>query len=444
MNEPKWIAKAYLFNYDFFSLKAVSEAYSSKLVSILGFSFNYKYEQGYVYYDQNNLDKHEEQLRKDIKLVKKQISFIKKQIKDLIKSSKKYGRKEDLESLDSWYNSYLEFLPVLGLVLGLEQYLERKVKNFLSEDEFHNISFSKETETAKEQLSILNISLLPYNSEQFREAIKIHLKEYSWIGNKMMNYSPITRDVLINRAIEARKDAQARLSEIKSTRERMEKEGVETILKLNKEEKSLVALYQEILYLRTARAEAICQSASLVQPLFSWLSDQLGFSRHELLRFSKQEIIEMIKSGQKPSPDSRAMYHASIINGQFNVFWGSWGSLKEKIENLSEIKGVIASKGKIKGKVKIIRDYTDFQKFNKGDILVAPYTNPNFLPLIEKASAIITNIGDLTSHAAIISRELNKPCIIDTKISTQVLKDGDEVEVDANSGTIRIIKQQSL
>lgn len=56
------------------------------------------------------------------------------------------------------------------------------------------------------------------------------------------------------------------------------------------------------------------------------------------------------------------------------------------------------------------------------------------------ASAIVTDIGELLSHAVIISRELNKPCIIGTKIATKVLKDGDEVEIDAKRGVVRILK----
>ena len=57
-----------------------------------------------------------------------------------------------------------------------------------------------------------------------------------------------------------------------------------------------------------------------------------------------------------------------------------------------------------------------------------------------KALAIVTDIGGLMSHAAIISRELKIPCIIGTKIATQVLHDGDLVEVDANNGIIKILK----
>jgi len=63
------------------------------------------------------------------------------------------------------------------------------------------------------------------------------------------------------------------------------------------------------------------------------------------------------------------------------------------------------------------------------------------MPAIKKASAIVTNVGGITCHAAIVSRELKIPCIIGTKIATKVLKDGDLVEVDAQKGIVKILKR---
>ena len=76
-------------------------------------------------------------------------------------------------------------------------------------------------------------------------------------------------------------------------------------------------------------------------------------------------------------------------------------------------------------------------KFKTGNILVFNTTRPNYLPAMHRAVAIVTNEGELLSHAAIVSRELKIPCIIGTKIATQVLKDGDLVEVDAERGVVR-------
>jgi pyruvate,water dikinase len=112
----------------------------------------------------------------------------------------------------------------------------------------------------------------------------------------------------------------------------------------------------------------------------------------------------------------------------------------EKIDyNVKELKGQTACIGKVKGRVKIINTPDDMMKMKEGDILVSFATNPNLMPAIRKASAIITDEGGLTCHAAIVSRELNIPCVVGLKIITQVLKDGDLVEVNANKGIVKII-----
>ena len=105
----------------------------------------------------------------------------------------------------------------------------------------------------------------------------------------------------------------------------------------------------------------------------------------------------------------------------------------------NEIKGQIANKGRTKGIVRIVSSTKDLPKVKEGDILVAAMTMPKYLPAMKKAAAFVTDEGGLTCHAAIISREMNKPCIIGTKIATQVLKDGDFIEVDANNGVVKIL-----
>lgn len=111
-------------------------------------------------------------------------------------------------------------------------------------------------------------------------------------------------------------------------------------------------------------------------------------------------------------------------------------------KNLNEkiLKGQTAYKGKVRGKVKIVSRLSDSSKVLSGDILVASMTDPRYLPTMKRSAAIITDEGGITCHAAIVSRELKKPCIIGTKIATKVLKDGNEIEVNANKGIVRIIR----
>jgi phosphoenolpyruvate synthase/pyruvate phosphate dikinase len=107
-----------------------------------------------------------------------------------------------------------------------------------------------------------------------------------------------------------------------------------------------------------------------------------------------------------------------------------------------EIKGVPASSGKVKGTAKIVLDARSNVIFKKGEILVASMTRPEFLPLMQKALAFVTDEGGISCHAAIVSRELGKPCIIGTRVATKIIKDGDFIEVDANKGIVRILKKE--
>ena len=107
------------------------------------------------------------------------------------------------------------------------------------------------------------------------------------------------------------------------------------------------------------------------------------------------------------------------------------------------MKGLTANPGFYKGSVRIIpfdlkTDITKLiNQMKKGDVLVTGSTGPEMILACKKAGAIVTEEGGITSHAAIISRELGIPCVIGTQIATQVLKDGDEVEVDANNGIVK-------
>jgi pyruvate,water dikinase len=112
---------------------------------------------------------------------------------------------------------------------------------------------------------------------------------------------------------------------------------------------------------------------------------------------------------------------------------------KEKIETLNVVvKGICAGKrGYGFGVAKVVKT-TDEAASNmqKGDILVTDMTNPDFVPYMKMASAIVTDKGGITSHAAIVSRELNIPCVVGTEIGTQLIKSGKKYTVDSRNGII--------
>lgn len=98
--------------------------------------------------------------------------------------------------------------------------------------------------------------------------------------------------------------------------------------------------------------------------------------------------------------------------------------------------GAPASPGLISGPVKIVPDIKRLDKVKKGDIMVTDMTTPDFVPAMKRAAGIITNRGGLTSHAAIVSRELGVPCVVGTTTATKTLKDGEIVTLNGQTGEI--------
>ena len=172
----------------------------------------------------------------------------------------------------------------------------------------------------------------------------------------------------------------------------------------------------------------------------------------QLKELSSFLLVDEIKSNQLPSQEQLHARMKSFIYTNDTLFMGK--SLNEiqkrfhiqieqpnlpKTQAVNQIHGISAFGGVVKGKVKIVKSTRDLSKVHSGDILVAPMTIPSFIPAMERASAFITDEGGILCHAAIVSREMRKPCIIGTRNATQWLKDGDEVEVDGDNGTVKLV-----
>ncbi len=110
----------------------------------------------------------------------------------------------------------------------------------------------------------------------------------------------------------------------------------------------------------------------------------------------------------------------------------------QKIETTAKplIIGLAASPGIISGKVIIVPTVEDIQKVKTGDIIVTIMTDPDWVPIMRKASGIITNEGGSTCHAAIVSRELGIPCVVGTGNATDILRDNEEITLDGFTGRI--------
>lgn len=111
--------------------------------------------------------------------------------------------------------------------------------------------------------------------------------------------------------------------------------------------------------------------------------------------------------------------------------------IKKDSAGTSILSGRTGSPGVAEGRVKIVDATNLNEEFPEGCVLVCSVTTPDFVPCMQKACAIVTDQGGILSHAAIVARELKKPCVVGTEQATKKLKDGDMVIVDAAHGTIQ-------
>ncbi len=170
-----------------------------------------------------------------------------------------------------------------------------------------------------------------------------------------------------------------------------------------------------------------------------------GYEPEEILLMTREEM-DMLFSGGSPE---RARVKRRIPGLVFFPRSGailvgaSYYEWKRKLEPAGGdvLHGMVAYKGMARGRVKVHLSMIESADIPKGSVLVAGMTNPQLVPYLGSVAAIVTDEGGITCHAAIVARELKKPCVIGTKIATQVLRDGDLVEVDADRGIITVLNR---
>jgi len=218
---------------------------------------------------------------------------------------------------------------------------------------------------------------------------------------------------------------------------------------LNREAIEKFQMIKELAYIKDVRDDFRRQGVFFIQKLFTEFGKRMDLELKEVAYLTEKEIIKFLEGEKidlnkaKKKQEGFMMYikddEIICVDHNINDEIKKLGFTEEE-EKITEIKGMPACKGKARGIVKIVRTVHDILKIKKGDILVAVTTHPDYVPAMQKAAAIVTDEGGMLSHAAIVSRELGIPCIVGTKKATKVLQHGTEVEVDAEKGIVKILK----
>ena len=223
-------------------------------------------------------------------------------------------------------------------------------------------------------------------------------------------------------------------------------------LKMNKRDYYLFRVAQEFSYQKGLRRDLSFKAYWKITKLLNEISKRLSLSMEQVRNITIEEMKDYLVGNKidRNKLNERIKLCATLVrDGHFSYLSGKDADeLVKEVEadlkidkNVQELKGNVAYPGKVIGKVKIIQRKEDMPKMEKGDILVSFATNPELVPAIKKAGAIVTDEGGITCHAAIVSREMKIPCVIGTKNASKIFKDGDVVEVDAERGIVKIIKE---
>ncbi len=227
--------------------------------------------------------------------------------------------------------------------------------------------------------------------------------------------------------------------------------------KVTKEDQKLIKVLKAYAYVSIFADEIFHRVGFLMRPLINEIAKRSYLSYNQVIQLTSAEIIQALEGNLNPKTAQEVNqrikdFGFAYENGQTKVLVGQelaefvtvFEKEKKDLRNITKLQGQSASPGKVEGIVSILKSTEDVGKFVRGHVLVAKYTSPPYVPAMEKASAIVTNEGGMLSHAAIVSREFRKPCVVGTKIATDVLRDGDLISVDADLGVVKILKRAQI
>ncbi len=295
----------------------------------------------------------------------------------------------------------------------------------------------------------------PFEHPEVRARITEHVEKYKYLKTSFEKTEEYTFEEMAQLITEILSLPEEKIISLEQSNNSAKlRENAENLLPKhalheNKKVRQLVRDAQTHTYIRNRRVEIYMRNEYyLRKKLFSLVEEQTGVPISDLLEMKPEEIKELVLQGKGVDPaemERRKKEYALIMkNYQQTLITDpeEVSAIRKKYERelpveTTEFKGFVASPGYARGTVRIVNGSKDVGKVQEGDILVAKFTLPDFVPAMAKAGAVIADLGGISSHAAIVSRELNKPCVIGLKTASLVLKDGDVVEVDAQKGIVR-------
>lgn len=313
--------------------------------------------------------------------------------------------------------------------------------------------------TAPTSLSFTNqaeIDLL-ITAAQFKktknlEFIDQYQDKYFWLHNNFIDDNILDTAYFlkeIKKFIQSRNNLLLKIKQLKNSpkNNKIKKQKLIRKIKLSKYLQNLLIISDDFAAWQDQRKKSTFWMTHYLSLFLKEITKRTKYSADELKYLLPHELINIFKKPvhqniiQKRMKD--CVYIGTQNSQQLIVKTGLIASLRNIFDqpqtNQTKLNGLVASPGYARGHVKICLSYKDANNLAKGEILVAIMTRPDYIEGIKNAEAIVCEEGGLTSHAALIARELNIPCLIACHNATTNFKDGDLVEIDCKNGYINKI-----
>ncbi|MBD3310406.1 hypothetical protein GF351_04260 [Candidatus Woesearchaeota archaeon] len=406
------------------------------------------------------------------------------------------GSSHDITSIIAFMREFLEHSTVWwkysSILEEKGKVIEKKVTPILQEN--HGMSFSEASEAVgilshpenpsfytverkrflnicagiiqdKESLEAIRSSDIQAleNNRSFVRAFRSYKKDYFFIKTNFYDRTILTpalfaADIKAEIRGKSLKDIKNDISSFDTEARNLKKKKKDLLsrIKLSDEEKKNIRFAVLMTEWHDTRKLKMMKQFFYLYDICHKVADIRDVRYDFIAKMMMQEFLKFLETGKALEQDeyNRRKGDFAILyqKGRPEVFFYGrdvvkiLDACKKRDEKTAELKGAVASKGRgetrVLGKVRIVKDPAK-DLLNTGDILVTSMTRIEFVPLMKKAKAIITDEGGIACHAAIVSRELGIPCITGTKSATDSLRDGDKVEMDMHSGSIRL-KSKSI
>jgi phosphoenolpyruvate synthase/pyruvate phosphate dikinase len=375
-----------------------------------------------------------------------------------------YLGKLDIEELKKWMNNFYNFyskeVSLPGFINGYMFYADSRFNDILkafcqknhikNHIEIYSILSAplEQSFINEEEEDLKKIAKNYLRKKDVKKTLYKHLTKYSWIKSSYTGFKKYSKKDAIKEMKELIRTSNLKSIKYIFQKNKNKKEKLFEKYIFTKEIKAITHITELFIIWQDKRKVLNMTFAALQEKVLIELSKRFDINSKSLKYCQIKDLFDIANGKidkRKINKQKESLF--KYENGKITkIYTGKEASYflkkvsKTNIAKVEELNGMSASLGMAKGRVKIIKSIKDFKKIQLGDILVSPMTRPEHLAIMKKASAIITDDGRITCHAAIISRELKIPCIIGTKTATKVLKDGNIVEINANTGLIKIIR----